>query len=114
MPKVPRAAQHSRGLPGPIDRQRKRLYASLPGLRSMSTAEFAELRAGDDPYRVSPAYRLILARRVALLIYATAFVTAAFTWGVPLQTQLVIAWTCGALACASATTSSARKVRCEL
>jgi len=67
----------------------------------MSTAEFAEFRAGDDPYRVSPAHRLILARRGALLIYATAFVTAALTWGVPLQTQLVIAWTCGALACAS-------------
>src|SRR3954451_12208589 len=67
----------------------------------MGTAEFAEVRgaAGAYPARTGPRYATL--RRFALLGYATAFVIASLTWGVPLQTQLVILWTCGGLACAS-------------
>jgi hypothetical protein len=45
--------------------------------------------------------RPVLVRRVALAAYALVFVIALLTWGVPFQRELVIAWTCGALACAS-------------
>lgn len=67
----------------------------------MSTAEFAELRSGIEPYPAPSARRSIVVRRFVLLAYLAAFVIASLTWGIPLQTQLVIAWTCGALACAS-------------
>ncbi len=67
----------------------------------MGTTEFAEVRGGVEPYPQGAGPRLKHVRRFALLAWATAFVIASLTWGVPLQTQLVILWTCGGLACAS-------------
>lgn len=67
----------------------------------MSTAEFAELRAGVESIPVSHAPRLALVRRVALCAYAVALLVYCARIGVPVQRELVIAWICGGLACAS-------------
>jgi PAP2 superfamily len=42
-----------------------------------------------------------LVRRVALVLYCVALLLWTARYGVPVQRELVIAWTCGALACAS-------------
>jgi membrane-associated phospholipid phosphatase len=42
-----------------------------------------------------------MVRRCALGVYAVVLVTWSAHYGIPVQRELVIAWTCGALACAS-------------
>jgi hypothetical protein len=39
-------------------------------------------------------------RRAALALYAVGFVVWSYNYGIPVQRELVIAWVCGALACA--------------
>jgi hypothetical protein len=65
----------------------------------MATAEFAELRAEQAPLFGFPYWRAV--RACALSLYAVALVAYTFAYGVPVQRELVIAWTCGALVCAS-------------
>ena len=66
----------------------------------MGTAEFAETAA---PEAISGARtpRVAIIRRLALLAYAFVFLLWTLRYGIPVQRELVIAWTCGALACAS-------------
>jgi hypothetical protein len=68
---------------------------------AVTTVEIAERAAGVGLATRRRVTRWALVRRIALLAYALAFVVACLTWGVPFQRELVIAWTCGALACAS-------------
>ncbi len=65
----------------------------------MSTAEFAALGAESAP-KATPAPWAV-ARGCALALYAVALAAYTATYGVPVQRELVIAWTCGALACVS-------------
>jgi hypothetical protein len=65
----------------------------------MSTAEFAALRAEPAPRAFNPLW--VSVRRCALVLYALALIAYTATYGVPVQRELVIAWTCGALLCAS-------------
>jgi len=56
--------------------------------------------------RVEPAAKVDISiwtgvRRGALALYAVALVAYVATYGVPVQRELVIAWTCGVLACVS-------------
>lgn len=65
----------------------------------MATGEFAEVqveRAGG--FRLAS---LAPARRYALALYLLALVAWSAHYGIPVQRELVILWTCGALACAS-------------
>lgn len=66
----------------------------------MTTAEL-EIRAGSEALPAPGPRHLILARRLALLTWLAALIFATLTWGVPLQSGMVIAWTCTGLACAS-------------
>jgi hypothetical protein len=65
----------------------------------VSTTEFAQVGAERAP--VLPAPRWPLVRRGALVIYFAGLLVWSAHYGVPVQRELVIAWTCGALACAS-------------
>ena len=65
----------------------------------MTTAEFAELRAEQTPLLGYPHWAAV--RRCAFALYAVALVLYAAAYGIPVQRELVIAWTCGALVCAS-------------
>lgn len=65
----------------------------------MSTGEFAALRAEPAPRSFSPPWAN--ARRGALALYALALVAYTAAYGLPVQRELVIAWTCGALLCVS-------------
>ena len=66
----------------------------------MGTIEVAETPAGNAvPGASLPRWALV--RRVALAVYGMAFAAAVLAWGLPFQRELVLAWTCGALACAS-------------
>jgi hypothetical protein len=65
----------------------------------MTTAEFAELRAEQTPLLGYPHWTAV--RRCAFALYAAALVLYTAAYGVPVQRELVIAWTCGALVCAS-------------
>ncbi len=65
----------------------------------MTTAEFAELRAEQAPLLGYPHWAAV--RRCAFALYAVALVLYTAAYGVPVQRELVIAWTCGALVCAS-------------
>jgi hypothetical protein len=65
----------------------------------VSTAEFGALRAEPAPRTRIPAWSFV--RRCALVLYAVALVAYTARYGIPVQRELVIAWTCGALACAS-------------
>jgi hypothetical protein len=65
----------------------------------MTTAEFAELRAEQVPVLGFPHWRAV--RICALSLYAVALVAYTFAYGVPVQRELVVAWTCGALFCDS-------------
>jgi hypothetical protein len=67
----------------------------------VATAEIAQASTGVALSRRTPVSRWVIVRRAALAAYALAFVVACMTWGVPFARELVIAWTCGALACAS-------------
>ncbi|HET7591013.1 MAG TPA: phosphatase PAP2 family protein [Solirubrobacterales bacterium] len=65
----------------------------------MATGEFAEVRDG----RVA-GFRFAswaVARPYALALYFVALVAWSASYGIPVQRELVILWTCGALACAS-------------
>jgi PAP2 superfamily len=65
----------------------------------MSTGEFAEVR-GERPsgFRFASGAAL---RPYALALYCLALVLWTAVYGIPVQRELVILWTCGALACAS-------------
>lgn len=65
----------------------------------MSTAEFAALGAESAPRALPSPWTAV--RRCALVLYAVALIAYTATYGVPVQRELVIAWTCGALLCAS-------------
>jgi len=65
----------------------------------MSTAEFAALREESTPGALPSQWTVV--RRCAFVLYAVALVAYINRYGVPVQRELVISWTCGALACAS-------------
>ncbi|MGV1047145.1 MAG: phosphatase PAP2 family protein [Solirubrobacterales bacterium] len=65
----------------------------------MSTAEFAHLRAERALYFRFQHWPLV--RRCALGLYFAALVLWSASYGIPVQRELVILWTCGALACVS-------------
>jgi membrane-associated phospholipid phosphatase len=70
----------------------------------MATVEFAELGAelGTEQTAVDlrfPHWAVI--RRCALGLYVIALIAYTVVYGIPIQRELVIAWTCGALACVS-------------
>jgi len=68
-------------------------------LGAVSTSEFAQVGAepaADFDFGHWPAVR-----RGALALYCLALVAWSAHYGIPVQRELVIAWTCGALACAS-------------
>lgn len=69
----------------------------------MATVEFAELGAepGTEQSALFGFPHWGLARRCALVLYAAVLVAYVFVYGIPTQRELVVAWTCGALACAS-------------
>lgn len=65
----------------------------------MSTAEFAATTA--ETAAPPLVARWTLLRRCAMCGYVAALIAFTAAYGVPVQRDLVIAWTCGALACAS-------------
>ena len=65
----------------------------------MSTTEFAQVGAEQASELRVPLW--IAARRAALVLYFTALVLWSAHYGIPVQRELVIAWTCGALAVVS-------------
>jgi len=67
----------------------------------MSTSEFSRVGGAGEQgaqLRVSP---WTVARGVALALYFVALVLWSYRYGIPVQRELVILWTCGALACVS-------------
>jgi membrane-associated phospholipid phosphatase len=65
----------------------------------LSTGEFAQVgaeRAADFRF-----WSWAIVRRCALAVYALVLVIWSAHYGIPVQRELVVAWTCGALACAS-------------
>lgn len=65
----------------------------------MATGEFAEVRGGRAAdFRFAS---WAVARPYALGLYFLALVVWSASYGIPVQRELVILWTCGALACAS-------------
>jgi hypothetical protein len=65
----------------------------------MPTGEYSEIRAERAPdFRFASWAPL---RPYALGLYAVALVLWTAAYGVPVQRELVVLWTCGALACAS-------------
>jgi membrane-associated phospholipid phosphatase len=65
----------------------------------MTTAEYAQLQAEQvHPLRF-PHWATV--RWCAAGLYVVALVAYTVAYGIPVQRELVIAWTCGALACAS-------------
>jgi PAP2 superfamily len=65
----------------------------------MTTAEYAEPLARRATVRRIPRWSAI--RWCAAVAYVAALVAYTVAYGIPVQRELVIAWTCGALACAS-------------
>lgn len=65
----------------------------------MSTAEIAEARAEQISDVRFPYWGVV--RACALSLYVVSLVAYTIAYGIPVQRELVIAWTCGALACAS-------------
>jgi hypothetical protein len=66
---------------------------------SMATGEFVEIRnEGAAGFRLASLAPL---RPYALGLYFVALIAWSARYGVPVQRELVILWTCGALACAS-------------
>jgi hypothetical protein len=65
----------------------------------MSTGEFAEVQAEQPSGFRSASWAA--ARPYALALYFVALVLWSAVYGIPVQRELVILWTCGALACAS-------------
>jgi len=68
-------------------------------IRRVSTSEFAQVAAEHPSGFRFEHWRAV--RRCALLAYFVALVAWSASNGIPVQRELVIAWTCGALACAS-------------
>lgn len=64
----------------------------------MTTTDFAQVGAEPADFRFP---HWVAARRVGLGLYALALVLWSAHYGIPVQRELVIAWTCGALAVAS-------------
>ncbi|MBS1878649.1 MAG: phosphatase PAP2 family protein [Actinobacteria bacterium] len=72
----------------------------------MGTAEFAEVAPSAEPGPATQAtdFRFphwLAVRRTAIALYFVALVVWSAHYGIPVQRELVILWTCGALACAS-------------
>jgi membrane-associated phospholipid phosphatase len=65
----------------------------------VTTTEFAEVRV--EPAAGLRFQRWALVRRCALALYLAILVVWSATYGIPVQRELVIAWVCGALVCAS-------------
>jgi membrane-associated phospholipid phosphatase len=65
----------------------------------MSTGEFAEVRAEQAPEFRFASWGAL--RLWALGLYFVALVLWTAAYGIPVQRELVILWTCGALACVS-------------
>jgi hypothetical protein len=65
----------------------------------MATSEFAEVRS--EPAATFRFASLAVVRPYALALYFLALVVWSTHYGIPVQRELVILWTCGALACAS-------------
>jgi hypothetical protein len=65
----------------------------------MSTTESAALGAEAAPRALFPYWPIL--RRCALGLFVVALVAYTVSYGVPVQRELVVLWTCGALACAS-------------
>src|SRR4051794_41308877 len=68
-------------------------------MRAMATGEFVEI-GGEEAARFRFASWRVL-RPYALGLYFVALIVWSAHYGVPVQRELVILWTCGALACAS-------------
>jgi membrane-associated phospholipid phosphatase len=64
----------------------------------LTTTDFAQVAAEPADFRF-PYW--VAARRIGLGLYAFALVLWSAHYGIPVQRELVIAWTCGALAVAS-------------
>ena len=70
----------------------------------MATVEFAELGAelGTEQTVADLGFpHWVVMRRCALGLYVIALVAYTAAYGIPVQRELVVAWTCGALACVS-------------
>jgi membrane-associated phospholipid phosphatase len=65
----------------------------------MSTGEITETRAKQAPEFRFASWAVV--RPYALAIYVIALFAWSAAYGIPVQRELVILWTCGALACAS-------------
>jgi membrane-associated phospholipid phosphatase len=65
----------------------------------MPTGEFSEIRAEQAPEFRFASWAVL--RPYALGLYFLALVLWTATYGIPVQRELVILWTCGALACVS-------------
>lgn len=64
----------------------------------MSTGESAAVRGRSESFRFSS---WAVARPYALALYVVALILWTSRYGIPVQRELVILWTCGALACVS-------------
>jgi hypothetical protein len=72
----------------------------------MGRAEFAEVAPAAElaPSEQATDFRFrhwVAARRTAVVLYFAVLVAWSAHYGIPVQRELVILWTCGALACAS-------------
>lgn len=65
----------------------------------MSTGEFAKPRVEEAPEFRFASWAVL--RPYALALYVVALVAWSAVYGIPVQRELVILWTCGALACYS-------------
>ena len=77
----------------------RRSGANRRRLRAVTATEFAQLGAEQAPIFRFAHWPPV--RRCALGLYFVALVAWSAHYGIPVQRELVIAWTCGALACAS-------------
>ena len=66
----------------------------------MTTAEYAQL-AAEQAAPVLRIPRWAAVRWCAAFVYVATLVAYAAVWGIPVQRELVVSWTCGALVCAS-------------
>jgi hypothetical protein len=70
----------------------------------MSTAEFRQLGPEVEPAKQAGGLRFghwLAVRRAAVVLYFLGLILWSAEYGIPVQRELVILWTCGALACAS-------------
>jgi PAP2 superfamily protein len=66
----------------------------------MSTAEFAEVAPAQEASDLRFQHWLAV-RRTAIVLYFAGLVIWSANYGIPVQRELVILWTCGAIVCAS-------------